>query len=282
MEDIKPNFIGIGVQKGGTSWLHKQFINHPEIFVPEHRKEIHFFDEYYDRDLEWYLKWFHGANHKAIGEITPNYIYDDRVCDRIKEYFPDMRFIVMLRHPVERAYSHYQMTFQSGEGQKYQGFDDFMENHAHGLKRGLYGKQLQQWFRNFSPEQFLILASEEIFSDEGGVEKTFGSIGSFLNVDPNLFDRTIAKERVGKARIAPSNGNIAKSAQKVRLFLRDHDLDFIATAFKKIGITRQLFGGKENAIPPLTSEQKERWIGIYQEDIKLLESLLGRSFAHWA
>lgn len=282
MRKVEPNFIGIGVQKGGTSWLYKQLLQHPEIFVPEHRKEIHFFDEYYDRKMEWYIKWFRNADRKAIGEITPNYIYDENVPKKIHESFPDIKFIVMLRHPVERAFSHYQMIFQSGEGQKYEGFDDFMARHPHGKKRGFYGKQLQRWFQFFKPEQFLILVSDEIFANENGIDDCFKNVSDFLNVDPELFDKDLAQNPVGKARTVPANNHLAKLAQKTRIFLRDNDLDFIASGLKKAGLTRQLFSKKTSKVNPLTPEQKNRWVKEYQEDIRLLESLLGRSFPNWS
>lgn len=274
----KPTFIGIGVQKGGTSWLHKQLLNHPEVFVPPHRKEIHFFDEYYDRDISWYEKFFNDAttDHKAIGEITPNYIYDNTVAPKIKNHYPDMRFIVILRQPVARAYSHYQMTFQSGEGQKYKDFNDFMTRHPHAFKRGLYAEQLTRWLNFFNPDQFLILTSEEIFKLENGVEKTFQKIGNFLKINPDLFDHDLAKEKVGEARLAPSSPTLARLAQNVRLFLRDKNLDFIAGGFSKIGITRQLIGNKNIAIPPLTDLDKKKWLAAYQDDIDQLKDLLSK------
>lgn len=276
IKETVPNFIGIGVQKGGTSWLHKQLLNHPKVFVPINRKEIHFFDEYYDRGIEWYQKFFSPASseHKAIGELTPNYIYDEDVAKNIKSHYPNMRFIIILRQPVARAYSQYQMTFQSGEGQKYKDFDDFMDRHPHAFNRGLYAKQLNHWFSYFNPDQFLILTSEEIFKTQNGVEQTFKKLGKFLSINPDLFDRHLAAQKVGSARQAPKFSSLAALAQKIRLFLRDNNLDFIASVFKKIGITRQIFGSHKIDIPPLTNEQSHKWLEAYKDDIKALEKLL--------
>lgn len=275
----KPNFIGIGVQKGGTSWLHKQFVAHPEIYVPTDRKEIHFFDIYFDRGVEWYLKFFKGATHKAIGEITPSYIYDEATAKRLHESFPDAKLLVMLRHPVERAYSHYRMTFQSGEGQKYKDFDDFMARHPHTFERGLYAKQIKRWFDFFPKEQFLFLVSEDIF--KGDHETGFQQVGQFLDVDPALFDRDLATTPVGKARPAPRFPVVANIAQKARLLLRDLNLDFVASFLKKVGLTRTILGSREQAIPPLTDEVKAKWLAEYQSDIQSLEKLLDRSFSSW-
>ncbi len=277
----KPNFIGIGVQKGGTSWLHRQFVAHPEIFVPSNRKEIHFFDVYYQRGLAWYHKFFDGASAKAIGEITPSYIYDDETASKIHENFPEVKILVMLRHPVQRAYSHYCMTFQSGEGQKYKSFDDFMTNHPHTFARGLYSEQIQKWFSFFPKEQFLFLFSEDIFGQDGDIDGAFEAVGSFLNVDPSLFNKVLARTPVGKARPAPRFPVVALFAQKARLFLRDMNLDFIASFFKGIGLTRALFGKRSKAIPPLTDEEYTKWSMAYKQDIEKLEQVLERSFELW-
>ncbi len=278
-----PDFIGIGVQKGGTSWLYRQLLNHSQVFVPEMRKEIHFFDWYYDRGLSWYQKWFPPKenNYKAVGEFTPNYLYDENAFLRVKEICPDAKLIIMLRDPVRRAYSHYQMNFQSGGGQEYSSFDDFMENHLHAFNRGLYASQIELWLSKFDKENFLIIISEEIFKKEDGINQLFKKISLFLNIDLNLFNIDLAKERVGKARLAPKYKLLANTAQKVRLFLRKHDLDFVAIFFKKIGLTRQIFGSSSVSIPELTKNDIEKWSKRYAEDRKKLEFLLEQKFVYW-
>jgi len=279
----QPNFIGIGVQKGGTSWLHKQMVEHPEIFVPKHRKEIHFFDVYYDRPHQWYLNFFQAAEakHKAIGEISPDYIYHTDSAKRMRALYPDIKLIIILRHPVQRAYSHYRMTFQSGEGQKYQDFDDFMARHPHSYKRGLYAQQLKIWMEHFNRDQMLIMTYDEMFEQENGVEQSFDQIAQFLDIDAGLFDRTLAYKRVGQARGAPKYPMIAKIAQSGRILLRDLNLDFMATVLTKMGLTRQLFGQREQEIPPLLPEIEAKWMQHYQNEIADLEQLLGRSFNQW-
>lgn len=272
----KINFIGIGVQKGGTSWLHRQLLNHPQVFVPKDRKEIHYFDEYYNRGLDWYKKWFEDTQdtHKAIGEITPNYIYDEKVAPRVKADYPHMRFIVIMRDPVARAYSQYQMMFQSGIAQKYSSFDDFMTHHPHAFNRGLYARQLSHWLEYFPMKNFLILKSEEIFHAENGIENTLKKIADFLEINPDLFDMTIAQDKIGGARAAPASTSLAKLAQKARLFLRDHDLDAVAAGLKKIGVTRGILGSKKEVISPLSDEDRNKWAQAYREDQEILKRLL--------
>ena len=66
-----PNFIGIGAQRAATTWLYQCLKEHPEVYVPD-VKEIHFFDENYDKPLAWYLSFFENAGgYRAVGVITP-------------------------------------------------------------------------------------------------------------------------------------------------------------------------------------------------------------------
>ena len=53
-----PTFLGIGVQRAGTTWLHTLLNSHPDVYMPTHRKEIRFFDRYYERGLSWYEEFF--------------------------------------------------------------------------------------------------------------------------------------------------------------------------------------------------------------------------------
>src|SRR5690606_34294189 len=112
-----PNFLVIGAQRAGTTLLHRILEAHPEVYVPYRRKEVHFFDLYFDRTTQWYENFFPpsepAAKYKAIGEVTPDYMFDQAAPFRIKKILPDCRFIVSLRNPVERAYSAYLYSVRS-------------------------------------------------------------------------------------------------------------------------------------------------------------------------
>jgi len=105
----QPNFLIVGVMKGGTSSLHWYLGQHPEVFVTP-RKELHFFDRAADRQarsLESYLTHFATAGaYPARGESTPSYCFVPGAIPAIAEFNPAMRIIIMLRDPVARAISH--------------------------------------------------------------------------------------------------------------------------------------------------------------------------------
>jgi len=104
-----PDFLIIGAQKCGTTSLYRYLIQHPQI-EPAIKKEIHYFDLNYNKPIQWYLNQFPALktqSDRITGEATPYYIFHPHAPYRIKEHMPDAKIIVLLRNPVDRAYSHY-------------------------------------------------------------------------------------------------------------------------------------------------------------------------------
>lgn len=210
---VLPDFMIIGVQKGGTTALYRALRSHPQIRMAV-RKEVHFFDNHFSRGLAWYRAFFpsrasirsaalRSQKHIRVGEATPGYLFHPMAAERTKRTLPDARFIVLLRNPVDRAYSHYQHQMRRGrirfsfeealsmEEQFIQGEEEKIRESpaywprnliVHSLKaRGRYKEQFERWFQHFSREQFLILQSEEFFQYP---EISFEKIGKFLQLEP--------------------------------------------------------------------------------------------------
>ena len=100
-----PNFLCIGAQRAGTTWLYDLLASHPEVYVPSRRKEVHYFDWYYDRGLSWYTRFFppqgEVARYRAVGEVTPDYLYDSTCPKHISETLPSVKLIAILCNPVD-------------------------------------------------------------------------------------------------------------------------------------------------------------------------------------
>ena len=186
---LKPSFLIIGAQKAGTSSLFNYLGQHPDITLPS-KKELHFFDLRYDKGIEWYESLFpEGINYEnqITGEASPYYLFHPLVPEYVRYHYPGIKLIILLRDPVDRAYSHFQMERKRGteplasfvhaveleveriyeEEQKIprgeiQSGTRF-RNWSY-MKRGLYGQQLQRWLGFFPREQFLIIRSEDFFS----------------------------------------------------------------------------------------------------------------------
>ena len=112
-----PNFIIIGSPKSGTTSLFNYLIQHPDI-VGITRKEPHFFNISYSKNLNWYKMYFPTKSqlisNKITGEATPSYFIDPFVPKRIFSVLPDIKLILLLRNPIDRSFSHYKHSFKDG------------------------------------------------------------------------------------------------------------------------------------------------------------------------
>jgi len=166
-----PDFVIIGAQKGGTSFLYHVLTQHP-LVEPAVRKEVRYFEGLFDLGIEWYRWCFPQPKWKAgrwtiSGEATPSYLFRPLVAKRMAETVPQVRLIALLRNPIDRAYSHYQM--QVTRGTEPRTFEEAIEQqNSTYLPRGIYVDQLLRWSEYFGKEQMLVLKSEDFF--EGPVE----------------------------------------------------------------------------------------------------------------
>jgi hypothetical protein len=129
-----PTFVIAGAQKCGTSSLSATLRRHPAFFMAT-PKELHFFDRHFDRGVSWYEDQFNPApRHRQLGEATPSYLYDADARARLGATLPGCKFVVILRDPVKRAYSHYWHTHR--RGQENQPFEKALELEPKRLAEG--------------------------------------------------------------------------------------------------------------------------------------------------
>jgi hypothetical protein len=111
---MSPNFLIAGPPKCASTSLYYYFSQHPQIFVSK-VKETHFFTDNYEKGIKYYEKYFENAgNAEALGEATPAYCFLPFALDRIKACYPDIKLILCLRNPMERAFSHWLMYKDAG------------------------------------------------------------------------------------------------------------------------------------------------------------------------
>jgi hypothetical protein len=193
----RPNFFVLGAMKCGTTTLHGLLAAHPHIFTAK-EKDLRFFDDdtYYNRGLDRYLRdHFRGAaGFKARGEATASYLASGRKArDRIRrDLGKDLRFVVILRDPVKRAWSHY--LHQCCDRIETESFERALELEPRRLPAGkpasttyfldgLYAHQLRVWFEVFPREHFLVLLTEDLAERPDSVAR---QAFAFLDVDPDV------------------------------------------------------------------------------------------------
>lgn len=207
----RPGFIILGAMKSGTTSLYYYLSQHPQI-VPSMTKEVHFFDggrqggtDDYQKGMPFYMAHFPYASElkggKLTFEATPSYIFHPLVPGRIHETLVDVKMIVLLRNPIQRAISHYfhkkrtgvetlpmMEAFQQEEkrlepilnSKDY--FNKDLRDFSYKM-RGVYADQLERYFQLFPREQFLILSSEDFFSS---TQNCLNRIYDFIDVKNNV------------------------------------------------------------------------------------------------
>ncbi|MBS0321722.1 MAG: sulfotransferase [Proteobacteria bacterium] len=196
--EFRATFMIAGVQKGGSSALARYLYAHPQVCMAS-VKEPHFFNKHrnFARATPDYAA-YHALyaprpGHVQFGEATPTYVYWPDAPRRIAAYNPAMRFVLLLRDPAQRAYSHWNML--RIEQREDLSFDDALRAEAGRIAaagrddrqpwtyadRGHYARQLAELWRWFPREQTLVLRSEELQRDAAA---TLARITGFLGIAP--------------------------------------------------------------------------------------------------
>ena len=158
---------------------------HPQLYLPE-TKEIHFFDWYFYKSLNWYCKHFKDAKVIQIkGEVTPGYsIISEKKIRFIKKINSNLKIILLLRNPIERAWSHAIMNLSTIPKREINTISDeeFIAhfNHPRSKERGDYPKIISKWKKNFPNEQFFIRSYNDIKENP---EKLLNEVFNFLEVN---------------------------------------------------------------------------------------------------
>lgn len=199
-----PDFIIIGATKCGTTSLFSYLSQHPKVLSP-HRKEINFFNHNFNLGIPWYLAQFPAIADSPdfiTGEASPSYIYKEQVVNRIKQLFPDIKLIAMLRNPVERTISEYYHAANHGiekrsleeiikiEQEQLKTFSrsEAMETFGY-LKNSIYIEKIAKWMNTFPAENILIIESESFFQDTASIMK---EVFQFIGISYQKSDRHIA------------------------------------------------------------------------------------------
>jgi len=178
----KPSFIGIGAQKCASTWIYRVLEDHPEVAVSA-PKELDFFSYHYERGFQWYERHFgEGPHIRARGELSPSYFCDPRAPERARRYEPELRLILALRDPVQRAYSNHLHEIRLGHFRGDDlGFEAGLQNNPMYLEQSRYARHLRRWLECFSLRRTLVLIQEEIERDPWGEARR---LYAFLGVDP--------------------------------------------------------------------------------------------------
>jgi hypothetical protein len=185
-----PDFVGVGVQRCGTSWWHRSLRLHPRVAQADHaRKEWHYFDRFWqgavpDDLVEAYHRLFPRPPGSIVGEWTPRYMLDFWSIQLLARAAPEARILILLRDPIERFLSAVARLLKMEVDGDVRMSSAMMADCVH---RGMYFDQVRQVFEVFPREQVLVLQYERCTRDP--VEQMAATL-SFLGLDPLKPERT--------------------------------------------------------------------------------------------
>lgn len=266
---LLPNYLVIGVQRSATTWLFECLKEHPDIFLPN-EKELHYFDENYEKGAGWYNEFFKNRKkEKILGEISPNYFHKPHAIDRIASDLPGCKLQIIFRNPVDRAFSAYNLYHDRFRGLSF--LDAFEKNHV--LRDiGLYSKHFKYISEKMPDKIILVGLYDEVKSSPNEfIRKTY----EFLGVEP-LFSPASLNKTYNKI-IFP----------EVQSFIDNLGMGNALEWFKetKLGVslknTMRKSGGAATGGPRLSSSVRYKVYSFYKDDINQLEELIDRDLSSW-
>ena len=214
---VLPDFLIIGGQRCGTSSLYYYLTDQNGISSAD-TKEVHFFDDYFARGINWYRAQFptsldkyyveHICHHHFItGEASPYYIFHPHAPRRISAVLPHIKLIALLRNPIDRAYSQYWLEIKgkyetlsfeeaiasepdriAGEREKIvndENYHSFQHRRYTYMTRGIYIDQIENWLNYFPRDQFLFLKAEDLYTNPASIVR---QTLEFLGIPDNEID----------------------------------------------------------------------------------------------
>ena len=228
---VLPDFLVIGAKRCGTTSLYKHLPEHPCVSKSPY-DNMGFFNENFHLGVNWYKSFFPTTFTKnkikskfgnfLTFDVTTRYMEEESTAFNVNQTKSNMKIVVILRNPVDRAYSHYHVNVK--EKSEKRSFEDaifeemniienedinkilqtFPADKPHYLKKGLYALQLKPWFRIFPRENILILSTEEF---EKNQDEVYRKIFNFLNVSDFKIKN---KEKMEKGNYSTMNHNTRK------------------------------------------------------------------------
>ena len=300
MKNKLPNFLIIGAAKSGTSSLHNYLNQHPQVFMPSYNKEGMKVKEprFLIKDLvqhrlhngiwtfEEYQSLFADIkDEKAIGESTVLYLYYYKhAINNIKHYLgEDVKIIIMLRNPADRAYSAFQHVSRGFKENN--SFEKSLEIETGRLEReknltpmvmykemGMYYEMVKAYMDSFKNVHIIFY---EDFRDK--IESEMNKTYNFLGISNNIEIDFTTKHNVG--------GKRWKDEKMKHVFMKDNPIKSILKSVlpKKIrkGMRNKLVKASTNKVEPMKGETRKGLNDYFRQDVKKLSELLNKDLQHW-
>ena len=276
----RPNFVYIGAPRAGSTWMYKALRAHPQVFVPM-AKYVKYFHEPEEkrRSMEWYESFFADATpeQRAIGELTPGYLYSDMALTRIAEELPGVKLVATLRNPIERDWSAY--LHMKRNGQVTGTFAEEMNGEFRFIRDyGCYADYLPRLFELFPRERVKLFVFDDLSRHP---ERFARELYEFLGVDPDFTYEDVAKPQYA-AREARSPV-LAKATSNVAMLVRQAGMPNLIGWVKTLpGLQSALYKPTSKKSSEMISiDDRHRLIEKHRDGVAKLGAMLNRDLSHW-
>ena len=284
------NLFCIGCPKSGTTTLFKILCQHSQIHTPKFKEPFFFNNSNYQNGIDWYANTYYDdiKNEKWVLDFTPSYLYSDEALFRINEYSKgkDLKFIVMLRNPVERAYSHYLHTLRDGledldfndaiqaESERLLNYENnFLSQLKYSyIHQSLYHKHLSKYFESFGRNNFFVINYDSQLLDKSEFKLMISDLQNFLEIKIENLNIEIKENFASESRfkilqtLVNSNGLHKRLARL--LFKSKLNRQILINKFRKLNEKKMVKKDVEAEF------KKNLYDKYFHTDVLKLESLL--------
>jgi hypothetical protein len=270
-----PDFIAIGPTRTGTTWLHG--VLYHCACLPAGIKETRFFDMFYSKGLDWYLKYFAACpDGRPRGEVSPTYFRSPEARQRIARHIPACKIICTLRDPVARAYSQYRMLQRQGLVRR--SFETEVQSDKNLVAASRYGDHLREWLEYFGPDQVGVFFYEDLQAHE---QQFADSVCRFVEVPPVvLTPKTTRFLDRNEAAYASRNRILAYNARRLKFWLQKHHANWASDVLARAGVWR-FCAGRGEVFPPLEPAVEMRLREYFLPEVEAVEQLTNRDLSAW-
>jgi Sulfotransferase family len=274
MKPRLPDFIAVGPQRTGTTWMHQVMAGHAGLPAT---KETDFFTRNFDRGLDWYLEFFRDcAPDRPMGEIDPNYFGEELAADRIATMIPQCKVVVTLRDPVDRAWSSYRTMRRDAWTRT--SFEETVRTNRVIRESSRYAYHLTNWRRHLGDDRVLVMLYDDLERDP---QAYLDQICAFIGIAPiTLRGTTGASERVNTVTRAPRSRKLAQNARNARDWMLMHRWNGALRILDTLGVWRFAFGGGEEfgeIDPEIDARLREQ----FRAEVEGLEAMIDRDLSAW-
>ncbi len=285
------DFLIIGAQKCGTTWLADMLRRHPQVFIPPEKEMFYFNRQFFEspelpnynhsKPISWYLAFFQNAAPGQLkGEASPAYLWDPAAPRKIFDFDPSLKLIAVLRDPVERAFSQYLYYIQRGVLGDVS-FEQALDMRPDLLSRGLYHQQLQRYYALFPAPQIYVAFYDDLQADAAGF---LIGVERFLGVGEHVPEGVEERANVtGRPRFPIINRTLAR----LRYPLRKYNPPLIMDFLRRSGLAalqervRLLNTRPLEERPQIAPQTAARLRAYFRDDVRALERLTGRDLGKW-